>query len=299
MLSSLWQCDTAEEHFVNIGLDGNGEKQSHNSQRIHFELAWSCPGQGVPSRPSKPLRLSVDSLAEIRGLTSDTSPLFDLQQVLGNALEESLRSTSSQAPSSSIARPKSDERIVGDVALPDLHTIPNLCHHLENRPPGPVHYLGVFQKSRTFKHFVCTPFDQSHDVSTTKSLKDALIAAKESSEGYPTSRENESSKDSSASSTSIPLHAMAQARMAKPRHCLLWHSGFRPRSTADAISQISSADPAKHHRPTSRDQHNRQRMFERDTSALLRTKSDALQSWSHAHRAGLRFPIAGPQRTGR
>ncbi len=53
VLSSLWQCETAEEHFANIGLDGNGERPAHSSQKIHFELAWSCPGQGVPPRPSR------------------------------------------------------------------------------------------------------------------------------------------------------------------------------------------------------------------------------------------------------
>lgn len=185
VLSSLWQCETAEEHFVNIGLDGNGEKPPHNSQKIHFELAWSCPGEGVPPRPSKPLRLSVDSLSELRGLPSDTSSTFDLRQTLGNALEESLRSASCQAQSLTIARPNSEKNVTGDVALPDLRTIPNLCYHLENQLPGPVHYLGFLQKSKTFKHFICTPFDQSHHVSNIKSLEDALVAAKASSEGIP------------------------------------------------------------------------------------------------------------------
>ena len=185
VLSSLWQCETAEEHFVNIGLDDNGEKPPHNSPNIHFELAWSFPGQGVPPRPSKPLRLSVDSLVETRALTSDASPTFDLRQTLGNAVEESLRSASSQAQSLTITRPDSDEIVAGDLALPDLRTIPNLCNNLMNQPPGPVQYLGFLQKSKTFKHFICTPFDQSRHVSNTKSLKDALVAAKASSEGIP------------------------------------------------------------------------------------------------------------------
>ena len=185
VLSSLWQCETADEHFVNICLDENGEKPPHNSQSIHFELAWSCPGQGVPPRPSKPLRLSVNSLSETRALTSDASPTFDLRQTLGTALEESLRSASSQAQSLTIIRPDSDQNVAGDVALPDLRTIPNLCDHLISQPPGPVHYLGFLQKSKTFKHFICAPFDQSHHVSNTKSLKDALVAAKASSEGIP------------------------------------------------------------------------------------------------------------------
>ena len=184
VLSSLWQCETAEEHFVNIGLDGNGARPPHNSQKIHFELAWSCPGVSPGLR--KPLRLSVDSLSEIRALTSDASPTFDLRRILGNALEESLRSTGSQAQSLTIARTSSDKNIAGDVAaLQDLHTIPNLCHHLEHQSPGSVHYLGFLQKSKTFKHFICTPFDQSHRMSSTKSLEDALVAAKASSEGIP------------------------------------------------------------------------------------------------------------------
>ncbi len=187
VLSSLWQCEIAEEHFVNIGLEGDGENSPHNSQKIHFELAWSCPGEGVPPRPSKHLKLSVDSLSEVRGITSDASPTLDLRQVLGNALEESLRSTRSQAQSLTIARPNFDGNVAGDVALPDLRTIPNLCYHLENQPPGPVHYVGFLQKSRTFKHFICTPFDQFHHVSDTKSLEDALVAAKASSEGIPLS----------------------------------------------------------------------------------------------------------------
>ena len=185
MLSSLWQCGTAEEHFVNIGLNGNGEKAPHNSQKIHFELAWPCPGEGVPPKPSKPLRLSVDSLSELRGLPSDASLTFDLRQTLGNALEEPLKSASCQAQLLTIAPPNSDKNVAGDVALPDLRTIPNLCYHLENRLPGPIDYIAFLQKSKTFKHFICTPFDQSHHVSNTKSLEDALVAAKASSEGIP------------------------------------------------------------------------------------------------------------------
>ncbi len=134
---------------------------------------------------SRPLRLSVDSLSEIRALKSDPLPTFNLQQILGNALEKSLRSASSQAQSLTITRPNSDNDVAGDVAVSDLRTIPNLCYHLENQSPGPIHYLGFLQKSRTFKHFICTPFDQSHHVSNTKSLEDALVAAKASSEGIP------------------------------------------------------------------------------------------------------------------
>ena len=187
VLSSLWQCETAEEHFVNIGLDGPGEKPPHKSQKIHFELAWLCPGQGVPTRPNKPLRLSVHSLSEIRSIVSDASPNFEIRQSLGTALEESLRSTMSQSQPLEIARSNSNENSSHQVALSDLRTIPNLCYHLENQPPGPVHYLGFLQKSKTFKLFVCNPFDQSHQVSTTKSLEDALVAAKASEEGIPLS----------------------------------------------------------------------------------------------------------------
>ena len=185
VLSSFWQCETADEHSVNIGLEGNGERPSHNSQKIHFELTWSCPGEGVLSRRNKLLRLSVDSLSEIRSLASDASSTFDLRQILDKALEESLMSTRPQAQSLTMARPAFDEDVASDVALPDLRTIPNLCYHLENQPPGHVHYLGFLQKSRTFKHFICTPFEQSHHVSNTKSLEDALVAAKASSEGIP------------------------------------------------------------------------------------------------------------------
>lgn len=80
VLSSLWQCETAEEHFVNIGLDGNDANLPHSSQKIHFELAWSCPG-GIPPRPIKPLRLSVDSLSEIRALASDASRTFEVRMI--------------------------------------------------------------------------------------------------------------------------------------------------------------------------------------------------------------------------
>lgn len=104
---------------------------------------------------------------------------------MGNALEESLRSAKPQAQTLTIARPNSDENVASDVTLSDLRTIPNLCYHLENQPPGPVHYLGFLQKSKTFKHFICTPFDQSDRVSNSKSLEDALVAAKASSEGIP------------------------------------------------------------------------------------------------------------------
>lgn len=190
VLSSLWQCETTDEHFVNIRLNGNDEKSPRNSQKIHFELAWSCPGQDVPpSKKTKPLRLSVDSFPEIRASTSDASPTFGLRQILGNALEKSLRSADSQAQSLTAARPDSGANlgIAGDVTLPDLRTIPNLCYHLENQPLGvaPVHYVGFLQKSKTFKHFICTPFGQAPQVSDTKALEDALNAAKASSEGIP------------------------------------------------------------------------------------------------------------------
>ena len=185
VLSSLWQCETAEEHFVNIGLDGNCEQSLHNIQKIHFELAWSCPGQAVPPRPSKPLRLSVDSFSEIRASTSHTSPTFELRQILRSELEESLRPAESQAQPLTIARPNSNENVADDATFLDLRTIPNLCYHLGNQLPGPVHYQGFLQKSSTFKFFICTPIDHSYRVSSAKSLEDALVAAKASSEGIP------------------------------------------------------------------------------------------------------------------
>ena len=140
---------------------------------------------GVPPRPGRPLRLSVDSLSESRTSAFDASPTFSLRRNLGKALEQSLRSTTSQAQGLTIAPPNPDQNITGKVTLSDLRTIPNLCYHLENQPPVPIHYLDFLQKSKTFKLFICNPFDQGYRVSNIKSLEDALVAATASSEGIP------------------------------------------------------------------------------------------------------------------
>ena len=61
VLSSLWQCETLEEHSANISLDINDDDESRREARIlHFDIAWSCPARG---QELKPLKLLVETFA--------------------------------------------------------------------------------------------------------------------------------------------------------------------------------------------------------------------------------------------
>ena len=177
VLSSLWQCETLEEHSANISLDINNNETRRRI--LHFDIAWSCPAR---EQESKPLRLLVETFAAGPQTNESASPhTLDLQHSLETALDLSV----GQSRLFSIALPACEIPIASP--LPDLHMIPNLCRYLgQCSPDATIHRAGFLQKSKTFKHVICTPSDGAGQTThIINSLEDVLKAAKTTSNGIP------------------------------------------------------------------------------------------------------------------
>ena len=179
VLSSLWQCESFEEHSANISLDINDDELRREARLLHFDIAWWCPARGPEV---KPLRLLVETLAVGSHSIASASPhTLDLQYSLETALDLS----------AGISRPFSTASPAGAIpiasSLPDLHKIPNLCRYLEKgSPDAPIHRAGFLQRSETFKHVIYTPSDDVGQTShIMRSLEEELKAAKTTSNGIP------------------------------------------------------------------------------------------------------------------
>ena len=180
MLSSLWQCEAPNQHFANIALDAKDRISADSStQKIHFELAWSCPAQTIPvGQREKSLWLSIETFPEDQTMTRN--PSETLQQSLETALDMCQKS-----------KPCSNKHAEPDGAaaspLPDLRTVPDLCRHLLEQSSGPVSIAcaGFLQRTKTFKHLIYADRDRTVQRDDVKSLEDALNAAKSDPEGIP------------------------------------------------------------------------------------------------------------------
>ncbi len=186
-LESHWRCDSSDVHYANICLDA----LKGNRQDIHFDLAWNCPGSaGAWSEAAGPIRLSVEAFPEAQ-IPPSHGPLYSGQhEILESVLEKNIDfaniGTGSQALLGSDQSSSVTLEAVA-VSVPDLYTIPNLCYHLTRQPITRVssHCIGFLQKTTTFKHMVYIPMNDVPPVATTRTLEDALRAAKDSSEGIP------------------------------------------------------------------------------------------------------------------
>ena len=179
-LSSVWRCETPQEHFANISLENDVVP---HSTIFRFDIAWTCPTQGPSSgRALQPLRISVEAHSEEAPVVANPSQPLKSEQVLKETLHAALqpnitRSVDVQSTSSVLTY---DPNAGTHTTLQDLYTIPNLCKHLGERTActDSVCCIGFLQKTKTFKHLIYTPNDRPIDNAEMKTLEDALLAAK-------------------------------------------------------------------------------------------------------------------------
>ncbi len=181
VLSSLWHCDTSNEHSANLSLGVKGVRACENgsTQNIQFELAWSCPSASVPlSQQERSLWLSIE--AHSKGQTVSENAARRLHQSLTAALE---LAKTPQASSHNQAQSYNADA----TSLPDLEKIPNLCTHLlgQSPHPDPLTCAGFLQKSKTDELLLYADGDRAIKRDGLKSLEDALNAAKSDPEGIP------------------------------------------------------------------------------------------------------------------
>ena len=190
-LSTVWRCDTPQEHFANISLDDDVNQSSPQSTIVRFNLAWTCPTQVRPSGTvPKPLRLSVEAYSEKSPVVAGTSQPSNSQRMLVEKLDEALGPRSKQSVNSSAVAASSGlnpSQVTSTTSLQDLYLIPNLCQHLGQRAgcTDPTCCVGFLQKTKTFKHLIYTPNDRLAKNAGTKTLEDALTAANSHSQRIP------------------------------------------------------------------------------------------------------------------
>ncbi len=187
-LTTFWRCETGSEHFANICLDDEANEHPFQNQRIHFNLAWTCPGLGQPSECMKgPLRLLVEADSAV-GILSP-SPASAAQEVLVMGLKMAVGPENVDMVSNVTSQPlrtlaSSPEAIQ---EIPDLSGVPNLCRFLGRKSVdrASVHGIGYLQKTKTFKHIIYAPQGHAAHANGVSSLEDALIAARKDSDGIP------------------------------------------------------------------------------------------------------------------
>ena len=189
VLSSLWRCETQEEHSANICLETGRDLYIHCSQGVRFDLTWTCPAQiHIPEMATKFLRLSIETLRESQPNAMSTPQVESSRQTLQSALEVTLRDPTR---SNGLETSRSDTPAISDVevgaAPQDLYTVPNLCHHLGKQPidARSIHCAGFLQKAKTSKYLIYTPHNHAFQDSTMKTLEDALKVAGSRTEGIP------------------------------------------------------------------------------------------------------------------
>jgi len=187
-LTTFWRCETRSEHFANICLDDEANEHPFQNRRIHFNLAWTCPGLGQPSECMKgPLRLLVEADSAV-GIPSP-SPASAAQEVLVTGLKMAIGPENVDMASNVTSQPlrtlaSSPEALP---QIPDLSGVPNLCRFLGRKSVdrASVHGIGYLQKTKTFKHIIYAPQGHAAHANGVSSLEDALIAARKDSDGIP------------------------------------------------------------------------------------------------------------------
>lgn len=186
-LETHWRCPSSQVHFANICL----EAPEGETRDIHFDLAWSCPGPAnVHSKAVAPIRLSIEAFLEPQTLSFERSHLSDhqkaLESMLGKAAESNTIGPQSKAIVGSGQSSITHFAAVGASVL-DLHTVPDLCHHLIRQPTlsATSHCIGFLQKTKTFRHVIYGPISAPPPQNAMRTLEDALQAAKCSADGIP------------------------------------------------------------------------------------------------------------------
>ena len=185
VLSSLWTCESASDHPVDICLDLKDDKLFRPSQNIQFELVWSCPSRTQSNnQAAQPMqRLLIETS------TQNLPQHLRCGQQLESALEQSIRPESSEGKAKVFPRddPNLMPSTVPSATLSDLRSIPDLCHHLIRQAANTAsaHCIGYFQQDETFKHLVYAPQGPPNPSPAAKSLEDALMVAKNTPNGIP------------------------------------------------------------------------------------------------------------------
>ncbi len=186
-LSSLWQCEVHEEHVATICLDSKQMGPCHKSRDIRFDLTWMCPAFiRPPNRSGRPIQFSIEAVIEKPPVDLDSSDSSDPQRDLAMALDLVIRSEKTGPASTGLAQidPITNSKAIAAADLPDLFKVPNLCNKMRREPPsaGIDHRIGFLQKTETFKHVVYLPLKPLLNVSSARTLEDALNTDRGSSD---------------------------------------------------------------------------------------------------------------------
>ena len=189
-LTTFWRCETGSEHFANICLDDEVNEHPSKAKKIHFNLAWTCPGLGQPSECTKgALRLLVEACPDSAVEISSPSQASSAQEVLVTGLKMAIGPESSDMATGVTSQPPYGQASSPEAlsVLPDLSAVPNLCKHLgqDSVDRASVHGIGYLQKTKTFKHIIYAPQGHAAHANGIASLEDALISAKKDLDGIP------------------------------------------------------------------------------------------------------------------
>lgn len=142
VLSGHWHCETSDRHFADICLEGN-EYQSafeEGTERVHFEVAWSCHAESSPGT-----LLSIDTYSD-----DQTTIKFATLK-----LYRDLVSTHENHDQCSSAACKADQPAL---PLPELGSVSDLCRHFRLRPSDAdsTSYAGFLHRSKNIKYLFYT-----------------------------------------------------------------------------------------------------------------------------------------------
>lgn len=187
VLSSLWRCNRRGLHYACICVDIEDDKPFHHPQNIRFDLAWTCPSKRkLPDHVEKPLRLSVEAIADPQAGKAGPLQFLEHQGKLQTSLEAATSSSTKRKPPLH-SDPHLSAGTVVFGSLPNLSSMPNLCGHLRPHPCGTAnpHGVGFFETSMTSRHFIYSQCDSKAQTKTPKTLEDALKASKSLADGIP------------------------------------------------------------------------------------------------------------------
>ncbi len=187
VLSSLWRCDRRGLYYACICVDIKDEEPFHHPQNIWFDLAWTCPSKRkLPDHVEKPLRLSVEAIADPKAGIAGPPQFLKHQEKLQTSLKAATSSSTKRKPPLH-PDPHLNSGTVVFASLPNLSSMPNLCGHLRQHPchTANPHGVGFFETSATSRHFVYSQCDSRPQTKSPKTLEDALKASKSLADGIP------------------------------------------------------------------------------------------------------------------
>lgn len=188
VLSSRWRCDGRGRHYAAICVDSKDDQPFCHSQSVRFELAWTCSNEkGRADHPLNPIRLSVEAFADLHAGVEGPPQLLDHQNELQTSLETSIDSSIKHKAPSRSSPGLGPSNAVSEI-LSDLSLEPSLCQHLRQQIGGIANprCVGFLEEApKNSRHLIYYQCDEREQTKTSKTLEDALKAAKSTLDGIP------------------------------------------------------------------------------------------------------------------